>query len=191
MKHIGIFNTSGDVQTAIENEALLNPYVAKVSGALDYNSVVPTPPTPATMGTWSFDETEKKYSFQITETDYMTYWYDKTIDIGVLNDVYFNNYIESQPIQIDMRVVLFGDGNGFSLQLIGVENYENYEMCGSYSFGTEGEYSTQDTIVDPASSDGAIDITWDGEAIFTFQAADTDVLLPLTPINPEYPEASE
>lgn len=161
------------------------------AGTLDFNSLQPTPPAPSTMGTWTYDASEKKYSFQITETDYQTYWYDRVIDIGVLNDVYFNNYIESQPFQIDMRVVLFGDGNGFSLQLIGVENYENHEMCGSYSFGTEGEYATTDTIVNPASSDGAINITWDGEAIFTFVAADSDILLPLSTIDPEYPSEEE
>lgn len=46
MKHIGIFANSGAVATAIENELLLNPYVAMVSGVLDYNSVQPTPPAP-------------------------------------------------------------------------------------------------------------------------------------------------
>ena len=39
MKHIGIFANSGAVATAIENEELLNPYVAMVSGVLDYDSV--------------------------------------------------------------------------------------------------------------------------------------------------------
>lgn len=39
MKHIAIFNTSGDVQTALDEQTLLNPYVALVSGSLDYNSL--------------------------------------------------------------------------------------------------------------------------------------------------------
>ena len=44
MKHIAIFNTSGDVQTALNEETLLNPYVALVSGSgLDYNSLEPAP----------------------------------------------------------------------------------------------------------------------------------------------------
>lgn len=43
MKHIGIFNTSGDVRTALDEQTLLNPYVALVSGSLDYNSMVPVP----------------------------------------------------------------------------------------------------------------------------------------------------
>ena len=48
MRHFGIFSNSGDVQTAISAGTLVNPYVALVSGALDYNSVVPVPPTPPT-----------------------------------------------------------------------------------------------------------------------------------------------
>lgn len=44
MKHIAIFNTSGDVQTALDEQTLLNPYVALVSGSgLDYNSLEPVP----------------------------------------------------------------------------------------------------------------------------------------------------
>lgn len=39
MKHIAIFNTSGDVRTALDEQTLLNPYVALVSGSLDYNSI--------------------------------------------------------------------------------------------------------------------------------------------------------
>ena len=44
MRHFGIYANSGDVQTAISAETLVNPYVALVSGALDYNSVVPAGP---------------------------------------------------------------------------------------------------------------------------------------------------
>ena len=43
MKHIAIFNNSGDVRTALDEQTLLKPYVALVSGSLDYNSVEPTP----------------------------------------------------------------------------------------------------------------------------------------------------
>lgn len=43
MKHIAIFNNSGETQTALDERTLLNPYVALVSGSLDYNSVEPTP----------------------------------------------------------------------------------------------------------------------------------------------------
>ena len=38
LRHFGIYSNSGQVETAVENETLIKPYVAKVSGALDYNS---------------------------------------------------------------------------------------------------------------------------------------------------------
>lgn len=38
-KYLGIYSTSGDVQTAINNGELNKPYVAIVSGNLDYNTV--------------------------------------------------------------------------------------------------------------------------------------------------------
>lgn len=39
MKYFGIFSNSGDVQTALNESALTKPYVALVSGVLDYNTV--------------------------------------------------------------------------------------------------------------------------------------------------------
>ena len=41
MKYINIFNTSGDVQTALNNETLLKPYLAYINGTdkYDYNSL--------------------------------------------------------------------------------------------------------------------------------------------------------
>lgn len=46
-KYLGIYSTSGDVQTAIENEELKKPYVAIVNGELDYNSIGNPEPTPS------------------------------------------------------------------------------------------------------------------------------------------------
>lgn len=45
-KYLGIYSTSGDVQTAIENEELKKPYVAIVNGSMDYNSIGNPEPTP-------------------------------------------------------------------------------------------------------------------------------------------------
>lgn len=43
MKHIAIFSNSGAAQTALSVGKLENPYVAEVSGALDYNTLRPLP----------------------------------------------------------------------------------------------------------------------------------------------------
>lgn len=77
MKHIGIFSNSGDVQTAIEQETLLNPYVALVSGVVDFNSVKPAGPP---MGTWSV--ADGVYTFTILETD-TSYW-DNPVQIATV-----------------------------------------------------------------------------------------------------------
>lgn len=44
MEHINKFTSSQDVQDALDNEVLGNPYIALVNGALDYNTLEPTPP---------------------------------------------------------------------------------------------------------------------------------------------------
>ena len=48
MKYINIFNTSGDVQTALNNETLLKPYLAYISGSniYDFNTLSPSSGSP-------------------------------------------------------------------------------------------------------------------------------------------------
>lgn len=43
MAYIGYFSTSGDLQTALNEENLVNPYVAYIAGEdrIDYNSLEP------------------------------------------------------------------------------------------------------------------------------------------------------
>ena len=72
MKYFGIFNNSGDVQTALNESALTKPYVALVSGVLDYNTVQPQ--SPNYIGEWS-DDGEGNYTFQVTDINY-SFWGD-------------------------------------------------------------------------------------------------------------------
>ena len=44
MAHFGIFYDSIELEMAIENGDIINPYVALVDGELDYNSLQPVPP---------------------------------------------------------------------------------------------------------------------------------------------------
>ena len=39
IEHFGIYANSGDVQTALNEEALVKPYVAKVGSDIDYNTL--------------------------------------------------------------------------------------------------------------------------------------------------------
>lgn len=80
MRHIAIFNNSGEIQAALDNETLANPYVALVSGVVDYNSLSPTLP----MGEWeNFPDTN---IFNIIEDD-LSYWSADYIHIGTLHNV--------------------------------------------------------------------------------------------------------
>ena len=60
-KYFGIYSNSGAVQTALDESALTNPYVALVSGALDYNTLEPASPY---IGEWS-DDGEGTYQFTV------------------------------------------------------------------------------------------------------------------------------
>ena len=170
MKHIGIFNTSADVQTAIENEALLNPYVAKVSGALDYNSVVPTP-VPTTMGTWTGK------SFQITETG-TTYW-EQPVKIGVLNDVYMDGNQDSPNVMLSYNII----DDTWHMEFASEVASSPVE----HSFSALDTRWESDVMTVPDESTSAIHVDFDGTDTFTFEIADGF----LTTINPEYPEAGE
>lgn len=44
IRHFGIYTHSYYVEHALDEETLVNPYVALVSGALDYNSLEPAHP---------------------------------------------------------------------------------------------------------------------------------------------------
>lgn len=167
MKHIGIFSTSGDVQTAIDNGTLLNPYVAEVSGALDYNTVVPAP---TTMGTWTGK------SFQVTETG-TTYW-EQPVKIGVLNDVYMDGNQDSPDVMLSYN---------------SLSDAWHMEFASNVASNpVEHDFSELDTHWDsgvmtvPDETTSAIFVEYDGTDTFAFTIADGF----LTTINPDYPEVS-
>lgn len=100
MKHIAIFSNSGDVQTALNEETIINPYVALVSGAVDFNEL-----TPAYKGVWSHeydaDSGLTVYTFTLNDTD--RYNWIPGYKIATVPDAYFNG------VQGDVDVVLEGD----------------------------------------------------------------------------------
>ena len=72
--YFGKYNTSGDVQTALENGELLNPYVALVGNDVDYNSIIYYKGMPLT--------------FEILTDGYLNwvnnyYFYAKTIEYSI------------------------------------------------------------------------------------------------------------
>lgn len=59
MNYFGIYNTSGDVETALSEGTLNKPYVAIVSGVLDYDSVIPEPAETRLKITYNFETTDE------------------------------------------------------------------------------------------------------------------------------------
>ena len=167
MKHIAIFDNMEDVQTALNEEVLVKPYVALVDGALDYNTAEPAP---TTMGTWTGK------SFQVTETD-TTYW-EQSVKIGVLNDVYIDGNQDSPDVILSYPSMDNGWHMEFASQIASNPVDHNF---------SENEYHWESgAMTDPNEPNSAIYVDFDGTDTFTFTIADGF----LATINPEYPEAS-
>ena len=170
MKHIAIFDNTEDVQTALNEEVLVKPYVALVSGALDYNTMEPEEPAPTTMGIWSGK------SFQVTETG-TTYW-EQPVKIGVLNDVYLDGNQDSPDVMLSYSSMDDEWHMEFASQIASNPVDHNF---------SENEYHWESgAMTDPNESISAINVDFDGTDTFTFDIADGF----LTTINPEYPEVS-
>ena len=173
IKHFGIYTNSGDVQTALNEEILINPYVAKVSGALDYNSIQPV--GPCYLGEWS-DDGAGNYTFQILDAE-ATAWENGVI-IGQLLGVYFNGE------QLNMNVELVSphsDPNSWTMTFLAGDPSEspNYE----FSEGSSEDW-TSDAMTDPDYSNSTISASWDGVDTFVFDAC-IDYPLSMNTINPE------
>lgn len=60
MNYFGIYANSGELETALVEETLNKPYVAIVSGVLDYDSVIPVPPAETRLKiTYNFETTDE------------------------------------------------------------------------------------------------------------------------------------
>ena len=96
-KYFGIYANSGDVLTAIEESALTKPYVALVSGVVDYDTVSPAPPAP-TGNTWYIEDSEGNIYQPEAVTDNGegyedTVWWEFTKSSGATFTVYKNGNV--------------------------------------------------------------------------------------------------
>lgn len=171
MKHIAIFNNSGDVQTALNEETLLNPYVAKVSGSLDYNSIQPV--GPCYLGEWS-DDGAGHYTFHINDTG-ATAWMN-TVNIAQLFDLYPTG---DGPYDMDVRLsVSLGEPNSWTMEFH-VDDVSDMPIHDFYEGSSE--YWNSGAMVDPNESDSTVDVTWDGVDTFTLYQDGLNI----NTINPE------
>lgn len=173
MKHIAIFNTSGDVQTALNEETLLNPYVALVSGSLDYNSIQPV--GPCYLGEWS-DDGAGHYTFHINDTG-ATAW-TVMVNIGQLLNVNYNGD------EMDMDVLIQFDGSyTWPIYLVPAGGDPSEGEVGDFIEDSPDTWSSN-AMTDPDASSSPVTVTWDGADTFVL-AATQDYPLSMSTINPE------
>lgn len=177
IKHFGIYANSGDVQTALNEETLLNPYVAKVSGALDYNSLQPV--QPCYLGEWS-DDGAGHYTFQILDAEATAWGAGDGVQIGTLLNVYFNG--SNEPI--DMSVKMTFDGSYWTMEYI--EPNESSNPGYQFEEGVQNNWVCDEVMTDYNSSTAQVQVNWNGTDMFEFfQGALDEPDLSMNTINPE------
>lgn len=175
MKHIQTFSDSGDVQTALNEETLIKPYVALVSGTnLDYNSLEPV--QPCYLGEWS-DDGEGNYTFQILDTG-DTAWING-VNIGQLMGVYFNGD------QLNMNVKLESPLSEPNYWILTFEGAGDLSESPNYQFNEESlDNWVSEVMTEPNYSNSTISVSWDGVDTFVF-SANPDYPLVMETINPD------
>lgn len=157
MKHIAIFDNTEDVQTALNDEVLVKPYVALVSGALDYNTMEPE--ESCSLGEWS--EEGGSYIFAFNPED--EGWEGgSSYEIGTLNDVYY------QGQQMNMNVVFTKNNlEGWQIEF----TYEDASENPAYTFGEGNPYdwNSSGVMTDPNDS-YAVNVSWNGTDTFGFNS---------------------
>lgn len=177
MKHIAIFNNSGETQTALDEQTLLNPYVALVSGNLDYNSIQPV--GPRYLGEWS-DDGAGHYTFHINDTG-ATAWTVK-VNIGQLLNVNYNG----DEMNMDV-LIQFDDGSYLWSTYLVPAGHDPSDGESYYFTEDNPETWTSDVMTDPDASSSPVTVTWDGTDTFVF-AATQNYPLSMNTINPECSE---
>lgn len=175
MNHLGIFNTTGDVQTALNQETLVKPYVAKIGSNIDFNSLSPAAPA---KGTWTLIQ-PGFYQFVIdTEAD----WNNATL-ISVIPDAWFDDV---QGEVVDIKLFYTGAWEvAFQSEDPGASGEDDLAFFDGESIAK----TTQFTEVGEESDRCPVKVTWDGINTFVFQVEDTTVAtLEMNTINPPYSE---
>ena len=183
MKHIAIFNTSGDAQTALNEETLVNPYVALVSGAVDFNEL--TPVAPNYKGVWSHEYVTESgvtvYTFTLIDTD-MSDWTGtgEGYKIATIPNAYY------EGAEADVEIYLGGMLTYDWEVIFTAENASDDEVKSWYDGGDPGRTQTTSraTLNPLDDSDVAcVNIEFDG-ATFKFWSTESICDLVMNTINP-------
>ena len=177
MKYFGIFNNSGDVQTALDESALSKPYVALVDGAVDYNSMSPASPY---IGVWS-DDGAGTYTFQILDAESFGL---TDVEIAT-SELYYNGDLTNMRFMLNC----YEDG-GLVWKMAIYPTEGDPSECPEHIFYGEDTWGVTELVTDTSDSEG-IRIVYDGVDSFTFSSNAAGAPLFLNTINPGYPDESE
>lgn len=172
MRYIKIYNNSGDVQTALNEESLAKPYVAYITGEdrVDFNELSPV--VPCFMGEWSEDG-EGHYTFLVDTNN--TGWEENPIKIGELLGVSADGNIG------DLDIMLNYDTTNSWWHM---EFYNDlYSNCPNHDFSGVDIWFTG-TQVDSEESGSEIGVEYDGNGSFIFSRGDFEAIN-MNTINPE------
>lgn len=176
MKHIGIFEYAEDIENALNQRKLENPYVALVTDGnwVDINGLRPV------MGKWDYVGEDSSYWFNINEKD-PSYWRDP-VQIATFPSILNGN-------EVVARVGLYSDGDNWIVG-IDAEGESDYDV---FSVGTD-EVETFETSnfalgTSEPSDTVPIQVEIEGGNYIMFQSTDNESApLYMDTINPEYPE---
>ena len=155
-----------DVQTALNEEVLVKPYVALVDGSLDYNTVEPA--SASYIGEWSVDV--NTYTFQIIDDD-PSYWED---DIQIATtSLYWDGSLTEMDVTLHR-------GEGYWGMKFKPQGEEEASEFPEYNFYGADAWAA-DLQPEEESSDN-VTIEFDGTDTFTFNSASAN--FSMTTINP-------
>ncbi len=182
MAYIGYFETSGDVQTALNEEKLVNPYVAYLmdDDRIDYNSLEPEEPAEP-IAQWTYIPEGSAYEFNVLNAEALE---DAgKVLIATIPDAYFEGN------QTDVNISVYYDGADYDFSFEDASGQASISDAIQFEDGVaeQNGISTEHTEINPDSSDSKIRVYYDGSTGFAFVSNDADNPLEMDTIDPEEP----
>lgn len=167
MIHIGIFDSSADLQTSLNRGKIENPYVALVDGDLDYNSLEPQEPAEP-IAQWTYNPEGSSYEFVVLDTEALE---DAgKVLIATIPDVYLGGMLT------DVNMSVYYDGTYYNFSFEDASGQASASDLIQFEDGVaeQNGISTEYTEINPDSSDSKIRVYYDGSEGFAFVSNDSD-----------------